>query len=106
LIHDYNLAPRDDKFSKKTPRTPIRAQLPLLSFDPGGVHQGDAARGVLGNSKPLTVTPFMGLVTNGLVKFLVLELCTLNVDIRHRLIDPLRNPPGGLVQDGHGCWHK
>jgi hypothetical protein len=32
----------------------------------------------------------MGLATNGLVQFLVFELCTLNVDIRHRLIDPLR----------------
>jgi len=41
-----------------------------------------------------------------LVKLLVLQLGALNIDIRHRLIDPLRNPPGGLVQDGHGSWDK
>jgi hypothetical protein len=29
-----------------------------------------------------------------LVKLLVLQLGALNIDIRHRLIDPLRNPPG------------
>ena len=41
-----------------------------------------------------------------LVKLLVLKLGALDIDIGHRLVDPLRNPPGGLVQDGHGCWHK
>jgi hypothetical protein len=35
-----------------------------------------------------------GLVSKGLVKLLILQLGAFNIDIRHRLVDPLRNPPG------------
>jgi len=44
---DYLVGPAQVAGQQRTPRTPVRALLPLLPSGPGGVRRDDVARGVV-----------------------------------------------------------